>query len=429
VSKRKKQVKRQQPLSPKKYIVTRARSLPVYKCMVNSNWKASGMASIIVMRKHSNGHITAGFFLTDLLAKGVKDTHFVFNEPEREIYDRLPESQEIGEIKYELAHNIIYGGVAFAEEHGMQPHKDFDITQYILAEDTDAIELIDIDFGVDGKPVFFSNGEGDNDGEQESHDDFYSFSDDDWREFLNSPIKIEDDEVAVVSDALFRRWLDKHHPVGPGSSPPESMKDTRISFQPMEHKDEQERKDMEEVYIAMGEPDLPKWKITSIENKIRQIMTRTPENPIWHNYLGVCAQLREDDVQYKIICESIIRRFPDYVLGKIMWVNLLIDENRIGEVRSFLNDVYTLPEVCPERNTFHITELVSFHGTMIRYFIRTGNLRQAQLYSDIVFEFQGQAIPNSNIFEMSQSEFMEVKTKKVMEYLEEFGLPSSSFKQ
>jgi len=55
--------------------------------------------------------------------------------------------------EYKLVHNIIYGAVEYAEELGFAPHKDFSATRYILEEDDDNIELINIEFGFNGKPA------------------------------------------------------------------------------------------------------------------------------------------------------------------------------------------------------------------------------------------------------------------------------------
>lgn len=110
------------------------------------------MGSIAVMRKHNNGHITAGYYLVDLMARGVKDTHFVFNTSEPRLLEQTPENI-FTEIPYALAHNIIYGAVAFAEDYDIKPHPNFNLTQFILEEDTEDIEFIDIEFGISGKPV------------------------------------------------------------------------------------------------------------------------------------------------------------------------------------------------------------------------------------------------------------------------------------
>lgn len=147
-------------LSPEKYIRTRVRTLPIYKCLINSEWKESGLAAIIIARRHTTGNITLGIFLTDLYARGVKDTFFKFNISEDEFHqtaERASETNSI-EVEYPLAHNIIYGANEFAEEHGFRIHRDFSLTQYILEEDTDEIEYIDIEFGKDGKPLVIDTG-------------------------------------------------------------------------------------------------------------------------------------------------------------------------------------------------------------------------------------------------------------------------------
>jgi len=149
-----------QMLSPENYIRKKARSLPVYECLVNTDWEEQGIAHVIVARNHTNGNITACIYLVDLLCLGIKNTQYLFNIPESE-YQEMKDSMEHIEfepVSYSLAHNIVFAGLEFAEEYEFKPHKDFtSITQYQLEEDTDDIELIDIECGKDGKP-FYVNG-------------------------------------------------------------------------------------------------------------------------------------------------------------------------------------------------------------------------------------------------------------------------------
>lgn len=140
--------------TPAEYIRTRARKLPIDACYINGNWKQSGMASIIVVRKHTNQNYTFGVYLVDIFALGTKDTFYNFNVSPSVLAELLERMEEDKFIKadYALVHNIIYGANEFAEEHGYKTSKDFILTQFILEEDTEAIELIDIEFGKDGKP-------------------------------------------------------------------------------------------------------------------------------------------------------------------------------------------------------------------------------------------------------------------------------------
>jgi hypothetical protein len=145
-------------ISPKKYIKTKARSLTVFECMIDNNWKEAGIAQVIVARKHSNGNITAGFYLVDMYCLGVKDSTFLFNNTEPEynsmIDEYLPRKNRL-QIDYALAHNIIYAAIDFADNFGFKPEKTFtEITQFILEEDNDVVELIDVECGYNGKPLF-----------------------------------------------------------------------------------------------------------------------------------------------------------------------------------------------------------------------------------------------------------------------------------
>jgi len=141
-----------QQLSPKKYIQTRARTLPIYKCYVNKDWVENNMANVFVMRRHVNGHLTVGVYLVDLLCLGIKDTFFMFNEDEDEVMDQV-DPRLFMEIGYLLAHNIVFAGHDFAMDFDIHPVKEFSITRFILEEDTDAIPLIEIQTGdLTGKP-------------------------------------------------------------------------------------------------------------------------------------------------------------------------------------------------------------------------------------------------------------------------------------
>lgn len=142
-------------LSPKKYIQRKARTLKLGKCYVNSNWKETGMANVVVTRRHTDGHYTYGVFLVDTWVMGTKDCFCNIHHSKYNFQDFLEkmrggsdEDVETEEISYVLAHNIIYGANAFAEDFGFSPHPDFEYSQYILHEDTEDIPLVELEFGL-----------------------------------------------------------------------------------------------------------------------------------------------------------------------------------------------------------------------------------------------------------------------------------------
>ncbi|MBI9061971.1 MAG: hypothetical protein JEZ14_08270, partial [Marinilabiliaceae bacterium] len=144
-------------LSPVKYIQTKARQLPVTECLVNADWLETRMANITIVREHSNGNITLASYLVDLMCLGVKDSDFQFNisHSDYEAFKgHLEEFHPMIPIDYTLAHNIIFAAYEFAIELGIEPCKAFiETTRYMLEEDNDDVELIDIECGEHGLPV------------------------------------------------------------------------------------------------------------------------------------------------------------------------------------------------------------------------------------------------------------------------------------
>ncbi|MFO8000410.1 MAG: hypothetical protein R6U46_04140 [Marinilabilia sp.] len=159
--KKKKSTNNQVKLTPESFIRKKARNLSLHKCYINNDWKETGVGNIIIERKHGNGNITLGVFLVDLFCLGVKDTFYQYNISEleeEELLERFPENNKMVETDYNLLHNIILAAVEYAEDYGFNPHKDFErITQYIMAEDTEDIPLIEIECGKDGKPFFVAS--------------------------------------------------------------------------------------------------------------------------------------------------------------------------------------------------------------------------------------------------------------------------------
>jgi hypothetical protein len=148
--------KNQQVISPVQYIRTKARNLPIAECYINENWQQMGLASVIVARVHKSGCYTIGVYLVDIFCLGVKDSMYKFNVSHNEL-DEFMENLNYVSISYNEAHNIVYGALAYAEDLGIAPHKDFSLTQYILEEDTDDIPLIEYEFGKNGKPFLVAH--------------------------------------------------------------------------------------------------------------------------------------------------------------------------------------------------------------------------------------------------------------------------------
>ena len=153
MAKKKKNIQPQQMLSPEQFIKQKARNLPIEVCYISKDIEEVGEGTVIVVRRHPNDKFTLATYLLDIFCLGVKDTFYRLRLDEFEYEEYLDKftSMDVTEITYNEAHNWIYGAIAFAEEAGIAPHKDFNVTQYMLEEDTEDIPLIEYNYGKDGK--------------------------------------------------------------------------------------------------------------------------------------------------------------------------------------------------------------------------------------------------------------------------------------
>ena len=108
-------------MSPEKYIKEKARMLPLGKCYTYANWKDADEIMVIVTRIHPKGTVTCADFCIDKLCRGLIGTRYFFNVSPRKLaeiveYYSDKENDRMVEIPYEVAHNLIYGSIEFAEE-------------------------------------------------------------------------------------------------------------------------------------------------------------------------------------------------------------------------------------------------------------------------------------------------------------------------
>lgn len=403
-------------LNNEKYLSSgRARSLPLYKCLINEGWQEDGLAEIFILRKHVNDHVTVGIYLVDTFCAGVKNTFYYFNIPEYEfegIIASIP--LEMEECSYELAHNIIYGAIAFAQEYGIAPHPEFSLTQKLLKEDTEDVELIVLEFGRNGKPALLINPAGDpradfylrqlekyagpgnydvvdgrlGDDFEDAYDDLddhYAFPEEwnegDWEEFIDETEP--EDLINFMEAAAF--MYDKTV-AAPTQATSLLTKETvhvdmAITYDALPNSySAVELNEIEESRHLINTADASKDDLRKLKKKLQENIAKWPENHIFWNHLTMVYRKLDDEENAWKTIQQLRSNFPDYLHGRIVYAEMLLDQGKADEVPAVFNNQYHLKGICPERDTFHISELVAFNTVMADYFFETGDLYMANLY-------------------------------------------------
>jgi len=95
---------------------------PLERCVINSGWRESHMASIIIVRKAPNGFTAVGF-LVDTMGLGLKDA-FAHKGLNRILLEQLLEHAAGGDglvdCPLSLAQQLVHGGLAWARKYGFR---------------------------------------------------------------------------------------------------------------------------------------------------------------------------------------------------------------------------------------------------------------------------------------------------------------------
>jgi hypothetical protein len=155
----------QQTLTPSspKAILRHARNYPLYECLISDNWnkkETGGLVEVLIARKQPDGDICFGVYLIDTYCLGLKNTFanagFSRGRYMNEIRNKIFRAGKPVECSIELAQQMIYQSIEYAEQFGFEPEKDFAISQYLLAPRGELEEPYKLTFGKDGKPFFIS---------------------------------------------------------------------------------------------------------------------------------------------------------------------------------------------------------------------------------------------------------------------------------
>lgn len=389
--------------TPENYIKTKARNLPVYRCYINNDWEASKLANIFIFRKHTNQNVTCGIYLVDTACLGIKDSFYYFNVDEDEVSALLFNGVfEFISIDYNLAHNIIYGALAFADDYGFIPAKEWKITQYILEEDDDKIPLIELDFGENGIPVYYA-------GPNDNENSIKSVTNTLKRTAGEGNYKVivddESDFLDDLHDQLSPFETGELEKIYSGEQQPNIFQYFYLTRQQYEKifnndlllaKEEIEDIDLidnEFLHSYVKDIDLELDILDEVEDLIdtddvligiKELLEANPENPFLLNsyydqFLTINKQAPKE------IITKLEQDFHDYLPYRFTkaYYELLKDDNKdFDEAYSLLGASISLKKGFPKRKQFSYDEWILFNIGMCLYFSFKENLHMALCYAN-----------------------------------------------
>lgn len=306
---------------------------------------------------------------------GVKDTFYGINRPSFDFAALIQSlSGEMVPCDYELAHNLIYGAVDFALEFGIPSHSDWKLTQYMLEEDTEDIPLMDLEFGINGRPVFTSL-------QEDISEEEYLDEDMIWEahRLVLSNIDLAYKKAFPATDPAFGRQVKDAH---------DKLK---IAEEAVNETDEEEAYMLEDTHEELMElmEAGDKSAIRRYQKKISEKIQQYPNQPILLNYLSNSYFAMGNEAEGLRIAERCLKDFPDYLLGRILYAFFLVLKKEFAKVWDIIGGQFEIQKLMPGRKTFHPQEVYSFYAVLILYLLgNKGDIEKTLPYSDLILAWE-----------------------------------------
>lgn len=135
-------------------------------------------------------------------------------------------------------------------------------------------------------------------------------------------------------------------------------------------------------------------------------------------FAGYTQARRHDDAR-RIVLET-CQRFPDYLFGRFELARLSIADGHPEQVREVLGGSYSLNEIVPDREVFHISEVRAWAALLCEMHAEMGEFEHAAAYPEMISELD----PGHPVIEHLQGLIKRCALRQAIEqFAGKFGVP------
>lgn len=118
----------------------------------------------------------------------------------------------------------------------------------------------------------------------------------------------------------------------------------------------------------------------SIIDRLEELIKRYPNVPQLYNFISIAYSNLNNKEKSKHYVEKNYLKNPDYLFAKLNYAEICMIEGNYEKVPEILDHKFDIKALYPEREIFHITEVVGFMGIAGSYFANSGKKEQVELF-------------------------------------------------
>src|SRR5205085_4107790 len=126
-------------------------------CWIAGDYEYEGLSPVFIVRQRPDSDkLVVASFMCDIFCLGIKDVLFEQDATKGRLDFLLDmQPQDMNEISYESAREIILGAVKYAESLGFRPNAGYEKAKHAIEYDKPFRYRVE-DYGVDGKPFYIT---------------------------------------------------------------------------------------------------------------------------------------------------------------------------------------------------------------------------------------------------------------------------------
>ncbi len=155
-----------------------------------------------------------------------------------------------------------------------------------------------------------------------------------------------------------------------------------------------------------------------IIKKLERLIGQYPKIPALYNYLSVAYIAHGNTAKFDKLNEMLITQYPGYPVSRINQATRHILRSEFDKAETLLGNDITLNAFLPNRQVYHISEVVQFYETIVRLFIHKrqfdGADNHLKLLKDVSAKFDG--FHKDKIKQLEEEKAQELEDMKYENY-------------
>jgi tetratricopeptide (TPR) repeat protein len=344
-----------------------AARFPIGDCLVPISLFETGIGTVVLTRLLPGGEIAVAGFLVDSYCLGVKNALYrVISPAEYDYYRGQIESQTpLESVHPSCLRKLVEGAVRYARDLGFPPHPDYARAAQLFGDIDAAACPVRYAYGKDGQPFYIS---GPNESAAQSRkiiDTLARRLGPDGFHYLT--------EIGGPEPTAATRLSGQAVQMTSYEISDKPLEDTAYDRLPQSVKDE-----LEQLYYLLRQK--PRETIP----QLLPLIERYPDVPQLYNYLQSAYQLLHDRENAQRVLDEMLERFPDYLFGRIAYARDCLERGDLDKVSEIFEGKFDLKLLYPDRERFHVSEVLNFGSIMAWYFHAKGDHDRAEMYYNIL---------------------------------------------